>query len=64
MARIAIDAVVDVAAYAAVSRVRGRGRMATRALKNRIVAGICVAGAANPVRIAVIQVEESVILRG
>src|SRR5260370_13676500 len=63
MARIAIDAVIYVAAYATVSRVRrGRG-MASRGLKDRIVAGIRVARAANSVRIAVIHVEERVILR-
>lgn len=64
MARIAINAVIHVAAHAAVLRVGGGSRMASRALKDGIVARIRVAGAADSVRIAVIHIKESVILRG
>jgi hypothetical protein len=52
MARIAINAVVYVAAYTTVSRVgRGSG-MALGALENRIVAGIGVARRADALGIA------------
>ena len=64
MARIAINAVIHVAVHTAMFRVRRRCRVATRALKDRIVVGIRVASAANPIRIAVIDVEERVKLRG
>jgi hypothetical protein len=53
MARITINAVVDVAAYAAVPRIGCRGGMAPRALKDRIIAGICVAGRAHALGVTV-----------
>lgn len=64
MARIAINAVVDVTSD---MRVLEIGRivvsMAPRALKDCIVARIRMAGAANSVRAAVLHVKERVILR-
>ena len=65
MALIAINAVVHIPADVRVMEIGCvPAPVATRALKDRIVAGIRVAGAANRVRIAVIHVEERVILRG
>ena len=63
MARITINAVVHVAAYAAVPRIScGRG-VAPRALKHRIIAGICVAGRAHTLRVTVANRKPSVIER-
>jgi len=53
MARIAINAVVDVSAYTAMSRVGRCGRVARRALKDRIVAGIGVTGRTHALGITV-----------
>jgi len=63
MARIAINAVIHVTSHATVPRVGRGSRMASRALKDRIVAGIRMAGAADSVRLAVIHIKEGVILR-
>ena len=63
MARIAINAAVDVAAYTAVPRIGCRGGMAPRALKDRIIAGIRVAGRTHALRVAVANRKPGVIER-
>ena len=65
VARVAIDAVVHVPADARVTEVgRVPAPVTIGALEYRIIVLVLVAGAANPVRIAVIHREERVILRG
>ena len=55
MARIAINAVKHVAAYAAVSLVGRGGGMAYGALKNRIVAGIGMTGCTDTLGVAMVN---------
>jgi len=61
MALITIRAVVNVPADSAVVGIRLRFAMTIRALENRIVVGVDVAGRAHAVRIAVIDGERSVL---
>lgn len=63
MARIAINAVVDVTAHAGVPRAGCRGGMAPSALKNGIIAGIRVAGGAHTLGVAVSNRKPGVIER-
>ncbi len=63
MALIAVHAVVDIAGYSAVLRVRLRGRVAGRALEDGVVIRIGVASCANAVRVSVVHREPCVIER-
>lgn len=63
MALIAINAVIHVAAYAAVARVGRSGGMASGALKDRIVAGIRVACCTDTLGVAVTNGKPGVIER-
>ena len=64
MALVAVDAVVDVSVHSLMPLI-GRGlRMAVRALKDRIVARIGVAGCADSICAAVMRIEPGVVEGG
>lgn len=61
MTLVAINAVVDVAAHALMSLIRGRLSVAIRALEDYVVAGIGVARRTNSIRTPVVGGEPGVV---
>ena len=62
MARVAVNAVVDVAVHIRVMEVRRIvAAMAARACEHRVIRGVCVARSADPVSIAVVDREEGMV---